>query len=55
MAAHGFTIEQLVDLVRAGLATVTAARVVAGRHTIEVATVGITEGGAAGTHGEADE
>jgi hypothetical protein len=30
LLAHGFTIEQLVDLVRAGLATATPQRVVAG-------------------------
>jgi hypothetical protein len=43
--AHGFTIEQVVELVRAGLATATAERVVAGRRTIEVARVRINEGG----------
>jgi hypothetical protein len=43
MLAHGFTTEQVVELVRAGLATATAERVVAGRHTIEVARVRITE------------
>jgi hypothetical protein len=31
MLAHGFTVAQMVDLVRAGLATATAERVVAGR------------------------
>jgi hypothetical protein len=45
MLAHGFTTERMIDLVRAGLATATAARVVAGRHTIEVARVRITEAG----------
>jgi hypothetical protein len=30
MAAHGFTIDLMVELVRAGLATATAERVVAG-------------------------
>jgi hypothetical protein len=45
MLAHGFTIPQMVELVRAGLASATAERVVAGRHTIEVATVRITEAG----------
>jgi hypothetical protein len=34
MLAHGFTTERMIDLVRAGLATATAERVVAGRHTI---------------------
>jgi hypothetical protein len=45
MLAHGFTIPQMVELVRAGLATATPERVVAGRRTIEVATVRITEAG----------
>jgi hypothetical protein len=31
MPAHGFTTEQMVELVRAGLATAMAERVVAGR------------------------
>jgi hypothetical protein len=31
MLAHGFTIPQMVELVRAGLATTTAERVVAGK------------------------
>jgi len=43
MMAHGFTVAQMVELVRAGLATATAERVVAGRRTMEVATVRITE------------
>jgi hypothetical protein len=43
MLAHGFTVEQLVELVRAGLATARAQRVVAGRHRCEVATLRITE------------
>jgi hypothetical protein len=45
MIAHGFTIEQMVELVRAGLATATAERVVAGGRTMEVATVKITDAG----------
>jgi hypothetical protein len=45
MLAHGFTVAQMVELVRAGLATATAERVVAGRHTLEVACVRITEAG----------
>jgi hypothetical protein len=45
MLAHGFTIEQMVELVRAGLATAQAERVVAGGRTIEVARVRITEAG----------
>jgi hypothetical protein len=45
MLAHGFTIEQLVELVRAGLASAQAERVVAGGKSIEVARVRITEAG----------
>jgi hypothetical protein len=45
MRAHGFTVAQMVELARAGLATATAERVVAGRHKIEVARVRITETG----------
>jgi hypothetical protein len=45
MPAHGFTIEQMVELVRAGVATAKAERVVAGRCTIEVARVRMTEAG----------
>ena len=45
MLAHGFTVEQLVELVRAGLATATAERVVAGGKAMEVARVRITEAG----------
>jgi hypothetical protein len=44
MLAHGFTVEQMVELVRAA-ATATAERVVAGSRTIEVARVRITEAG----------
>jgi len=42
---HGFTVEMLVDLVRAGLATATAERMVAGGRSMEVARVRITEAG----------
>jgi hypothetical protein len=45
MLAHGFTIAQLVELVRAGLATATAQRVRAGGQLLEVATLRITEAG----------
>ena len=45
MRAHGFTIEQMVELVRAGLTTATAERMVAGNKTIEIATVWITAAG----------
>jgi hypothetical protein len=43
--AHGFSIDMMVELVRAGLATIRAERMVAGRRTIEVARVQITEAG----------
>jgi hypothetical protein len=45
MITHGFTIEQMVELVRAGLATVTTQRVVARGRTIDVARVRITDEG----------
>jgi hypothetical protein len=45
MLAHGFSIDMMVELVNAGLATATAERVVAGSRTIEVARVRITEAG----------
>jgi hypothetical protein len=45
LLAHGFTVAQMVELVRAGLATATAERLVAGRRTLEVARVRITEAG----------
>jgi hypothetical protein len=45
MLAHGFTIPQLVELVRAGLATATPQRVKAGRERMEVATLRITDAG----------
>jgi hypothetical protein len=45
LLAHGFTIEQLVELVRAGLAAATPQRVKAGREVMEVATLRITEAG----------
>jgi hypothetical protein len=48
MLAHGFTVEMMVDLVRARLATVKADRVVAGGRSIEVARVRITGGRTAG-------
>jgi len=43
LRAHGVTIPQMVELVRAGLASATPERVVAGGRTIEIATVRITE------------
>jgi hypothetical protein len=45
MFAHGFTTEQLVELVRSGLATATPQRTRAGREVLEVATLLITEKG----------
>jgi hypothetical protein len=45
MLAHGFSIDMMVELVNAGLATATAERVVAGGRPIEVARVRITEEG----------
>jgi hypothetical protein len=45
MLAHGFTVEQLVELVRSGLATAMPQRIRAGGKVIEVATLRITEAG----------
>jgi capsid protein len=45
MLAHGVTVEQMVDLVRAGLATAKTEPVVAGGRTMEVARVRITDAG----------
>jgi hypothetical protein len=45
LLAPGLTVEQMVELVRAGLATAKAERVVAGGLTMEVARVKITEAG----------
>jgi hypothetical protein len=45
MFAHGFAIDFLVELIRAGLATAKVERVVAGGKTIEGARVRITEAG----------
>jgi hypothetical protein len=45
LAAHGFTLEQMVDLVRRGLATATAERVTTGERSIEVARIRITAAG----------
>ena len=45
MLAHGFTTRQVVELVRAGLATANAERVVAGGLKLEVARVRITAAG----------
>jgi hypothetical protein len=45
MLARGFTVEQLVELVHAGLATTNRERVAVGARTIEVRRVRITEAG----------
>jgi hypothetical protein len=39
MIAHGFTVQMLVELVRAGLATATAERMFVGGKTIDIARV----------------
>jgi hypothetical protein len=45
MLAHGFSIDMMVELVRAGLASATAERMVAGSKAMEIARVRITEAG----------
>jgi hypothetical protein len=45
LLAHGFTIEQIVELVRAGLATAHSQRVVVARRVIDIARVKITAAG----------
>jgi len=45
MLSHGFTVEQMVELIRTGLATATTGRVMAGARPIMVARVRITEAG----------
>jgi hypothetical protein len=45
LRAHGFATSEIVELVRGGLATVTAERVVAGGREHEVARVRLTEAG----------
>jgi hypothetical protein len=45
MLAHGFSIDMMVELVNAGLASATTERVVAGKHRVEVARLRITEAG----------
>ena len=42
---HGFSIDMMVEMINAGLATATAERVVAGSRKIEVARVKITDAG----------
>lgn len=55
MLAHVFSIEQLVDLVRAGLATATPQRVRAGGKAIEVAVLRITRRAGKHWRGRSDE
>jgi hypothetical protein len=43
MLARGFTVPQMVKLIRAGLATAQSERVVAGGRTLEIARVRITD------------
>lgn len=45
LVAHGFTVEQMVELIRAGLATAKTGRVMAGARPTMVARVRITEAG----------
>ena len=43
--SHGFTVDQIVELVRAGLAIAHTQRVIVGRRAVEIAHVEITEAG----------
>jgi hypothetical protein len=45
MLAHGFSVEQMVDLVRAGLATAKAERVMVGSRSMQVTRVRNHRGG----------
>jgi hypothetical protein len=45
MLAHGFSIDMMVEIINAGLASVVTERVVAGKDRIELATLRITEAG----------
>src|SRR4051812_2998297 len=45
MLAHGFTVDQLTDLVRIGLATATPQPIVTGRGRYEIPILRITEAG----------
>jgi hypothetical protein len=45
MIAHGFTVPQMAELVRTGLATAHTRRAIAGRRRIEIASMKITEAG----------
>jgi hypothetical protein len=48
MLAHGFKLSLLVDLIRDGLASAKSERVIAGRRTVEVACMRITDAGRQG-------
>jgi hypothetical protein len=45
MRAHGFTVPQILVLVRDGLVTAYSRRVIVARHTVEIAWVRITAAG----------
>ena len=45
MIAHGLSLEQMVELVRGGLAGASAERVAAGKQDVEAARVRITQAG----------
>jgi len=45
LIAHGFTIEQMVELVRAGLASATSERMFAGKKPMQVTRARITDAG----------
>ena len=45
MIAHGFTVPQMVELVRSGLASATLERVVAGKRAMQITRVRITDAG----------
>jgi SOS response regulatory protein OraA/RecX len=45
LLAHGFTVGQIAELVRDGLATAHSRRVIVARHVVEIAHVRITEAG----------
>jgi len=45
MIAHGFTIPQMVELGRSGLASAAAERVIAGGKTMQITVVRITDAG----------
>jgi len=45
LLAHGFTVDMLIDLIRAGLASANTERVVAGGRPMKVTRVRITDAG----------